>query len=272
MLSGIAGALYVPQVGIINPGEFSPAASIEIALWVAVGGRGTLAGAVIGALPGQHRQDLADRRRARGLAVLPRPAVHRRHPALPARRRRAWSPTSASAGARGWRTRQRRRGRGRDMSSGKDHHEAPHRDAALSRRRVGELRWLQGAQRAVAGDRPRRAAHRDRPQRRRQDDDDGRHHRQDAARRGHGDLRRRHRPHPARRSGDRQSRHRAQIPEADGVREPHRVRESRARRARQPRHLQDPAGQAQPHRPGAHRRNAGDHRSGRASPPPGPAR
>jgi len=49
MLSGIAGALYVPQVGIINPGEFSPAASIEIALWVAVGGRGTLAGAVIGA-------------------------------------------------------------------------------------------------------------------------------------------------------------------------------------------------------------------------------
>jgi len=49
MLSGIAGALYVPQVGIINPSEFSPAVSIEIALWVAVGGRGTLAGAVIGA-------------------------------------------------------------------------------------------------------------------------------------------------------------------------------------------------------------------------------
>ncbi|MGE3648538.1 MAG: urea ABC transporter permease subunit UrtC [Reyranellaceae bacterium] len=49
MLSGLAGALYVPQVGIINPGEFSPANSIEIALWVAVGGRGTLAGAVIGA-------------------------------------------------------------------------------------------------------------------------------------------------------------------------------------------------------------------------------
>jgi urea transport system permease protein len=49
MLSGVAGALYVPQVGIINPGEFSPANSIEIALWVAVGGRGTLAGAVIGA-------------------------------------------------------------------------------------------------------------------------------------------------------------------------------------------------------------------------------
>ncbi|MDR3429894.1 MAG: urea ABC transporter permease subunit UrtC [Silvimonas sp.] len=49
-LCGIAGALYVPQVGIINPSEMSPAASIEIAIWVAVGGRGTLIGAVIGAV------------------------------------------------------------------------------------------------------------------------------------------------------------------------------------------------------------------------------
>ncbi len=47
-LAGIAGALYVPQVGIINPGEFSPANSIEIIVWVAVGGRGTLTGAVLG--------------------------------------------------------------------------------------------------------------------------------------------------------------------------------------------------------------------------------
>ncbi len=50
MLAGIAGALYVPQVGIINPGEFSPLNSIELAIWVAIGGRGTLFGAVIGAL------------------------------------------------------------------------------------------------------------------------------------------------------------------------------------------------------------------------------
>ena len=50
MLAGVAGALYVPQVGIINPGEFSPANSIEIVIWVAVGGRGTLIGAVLGAL------------------------------------------------------------------------------------------------------------------------------------------------------------------------------------------------------------------------------
>jgi len=48
-LCGIAGALYVPQVGIINPGEFSPANSIEIAIWVAVGGRGTLVGPLLGA-------------------------------------------------------------------------------------------------------------------------------------------------------------------------------------------------------------------------------
>ncbi|MTI44433.1 amino acid/amide ABC transporter membrane protein 2 (HAAT family) [Roseibium hamelinense] len=50
MMAGIAGALYVPQVGIINPGEFAPANSIEAVIWVAVGGRGTLVGAVIGAV------------------------------------------------------------------------------------------------------------------------------------------------------------------------------------------------------------------------------
>jgi urea transport system permease protein len=50
MLAGVAGALYVPQVGIINPSEFAPAMSIEVVIWVAVGGRGTLAGAALGAL------------------------------------------------------------------------------------------------------------------------------------------------------------------------------------------------------------------------------
>jgi urea transport system permease protein len=50
MLAGIAGALYVPQVGIINPGEFTPINSIEIIIWVAIGGRGTLFGAAIGAI------------------------------------------------------------------------------------------------------------------------------------------------------------------------------------------------------------------------------
>jgi urea transport system permease protein len=50
MLAGIAGALYVPQVGIINPSEFSPLNSLEIVIWVAIGGRGTLYGAIVGAV------------------------------------------------------------------------------------------------------------------------------------------------------------------------------------------------------------------------------
>ena len=50
MLAGVAGALYVPQVGIINPGEFQPLNSIEVVIWVAIGGRATLYGAVLGAI------------------------------------------------------------------------------------------------------------------------------------------------------------------------------------------------------------------------------
>ncbi len=50
MLAGLAGALYVPQVGIINPSEFSPLISLEIVVWVAVGGRGSLYGAILGAI------------------------------------------------------------------------------------------------------------------------------------------------------------------------------------------------------------------------------
>jgi urea transport system permease protein len=49
-MAGIGGALYVPQVGIINPGEFAPGNSIEAVIWVAVGGRGTLTGAALGAV------------------------------------------------------------------------------------------------------------------------------------------------------------------------------------------------------------------------------
>jgi urea transport system permease protein len=50
VMAGIAGALYVPQVGIINPGEFDPANSIEVVVWTAVGGRGTIVGPIIGAV------------------------------------------------------------------------------------------------------------------------------------------------------------------------------------------------------------------------------
>ncbi|WP_192384125.1 urea ABC transporter permease subunit UrtC [Mesorhizobium silamurunense] len=50
IMAGIGGALYVPQVGIINPGEFDPANSIEVVIWTAVGGRGTIVGPIVGAL------------------------------------------------------------------------------------------------------------------------------------------------------------------------------------------------------------------------------
>jgi urea transport system permease protein len=50
VMAGIAGALYVPQVGIINPGEFDPGNSIEVVIWTAVGGRGTILGPIVGAL------------------------------------------------------------------------------------------------------------------------------------------------------------------------------------------------------------------------------
>jgi urea transport system permease protein len=50
VMAGIAGALFVPQVGIINPGEFAPENSIEAVIWVAVGGRGTIVGPIVGAL------------------------------------------------------------------------------------------------------------------------------------------------------------------------------------------------------------------------------
>ena len=49
-MAGVAGALYVPQVGIINPGEFEPSNSIEVVIWAAVGGRGTIVGPIVGAL------------------------------------------------------------------------------------------------------------------------------------------------------------------------------------------------------------------------------
>ena len=49
-MAGLAGALYVPQIGIINPSEFAPGNSIEAVIWVAVGGRGTLVGAALGAV------------------------------------------------------------------------------------------------------------------------------------------------------------------------------------------------------------------------------
>ncbi|MGL6160591.1 urea ABC transporter permease subunit UrtC [Microbulbifer sp.] len=64
LVAAVAGMLYVPQVGIINPGEFSPLNSIEVVVWVAVGGRGTLYGAIVGAL-------LVNYAKTRFTAVMP---------------------------------------------------------------------------------------------------------------------------------------------------------------------------------------------------------
>ena len=88
VLCGIAGALYVPQVGIINPSEMSPANSIEMAIWAAVGGRGTLIGPIIGAciVNGAKSWFTA---LPRILAVLPGPAVHPGDAVHAARRSRA---------------------------------------------------------------------------------------------------------------------------------------------------------------------------------------
>ena len=100
VLCGIAGALYVPQVGIINPGEMSPANSIEIAIWVAVGGRGIARGRDRRRVPRQRRQELVHAGVSGVLAVLPRPAVHPGH-ALPAARRRRPAAGEAAMSADG---------------------------------------------------------------------------------------------------------------------------------------------------------------------------
>ena len=86
MLCGIAGALYVPQVGIINPSEMSPANSIEIAIWVAVGGRGTLIGPILGASSSMARRAFS-RRSPEYWLYFARAHLHPRH-AVPAARRR----------------------------------------------------------------------------------------------------------------------------------------------------------------------------------------
>ena len=100
VMCGIAGALYVPQVGIINPSEMSPANSIEMAIWAAVGGRGTLIGADRRRLLRQRREELVHRGLPGVLAVLPRRAVHRRHAVPAARHRRPVAQPNGSCAAR----------------------------------------------------------------------------------------------------------------------------------------------------------------------------
>ena len=115
MLAGIGGALYVPQAGIINPGEFAPANSIEAVIWVAFGGRGTLVGCDRRRPRRQRHQVLADRQLPGDLALRAGCPVHRHDP-VPAQghRRSADRPVVAAARgqARGTHPGRRRGGQG----------------------------------------------------------------------------------------------------------------------------------------------------------------
>ena len=215
VMCGIAGALYVPQVGIINPSEMTPAASIEIAIWAAVGGRGDADRADRRRLLRQRREELVHAGLPRVLAVLPRRAVHRRD-AVPAagHHRPVAQPRCSRAAKRAGATRHdarpdaapapsARRAR-RGARRGARHGSSGGRAASYgARRQPGELDIAHGAilyldditvsfdgfkalNALSLSDQRRRAALHHRPERRRQDDDDGRHHRQDAARRRQG--------------------------------------------------------------------------------------
>ena len=96
-MAGVAGALYVPQVGIINPSEFAPANSIEMVIWVAVGGRGTLIGAALGAVIVNYAQDHLHHRHAGALLAVRAGRHLRAGHHLPAARR---ARPAAEAGTR----------------------------------------------------------------------------------------------------------------------------------------------------------------------------
>src|SRR5262249_29512735 len=211
-MAGVAGALYVPQVGIINPSEFSPGNSIEAVIWVAVGGRGTLTGAVIGALLVNYGKTYFTSGVLApywlfvlgGLFIavtqlLPRGIVgtvqhwwsewRERRQGVGAARASVAEPTPRAAGGR--------------------HERASHHPGApLPRRRHRVVRRFPRAEQFVLHDPARRDAGDHRPERRRQDHDDGRGHRQDPARCRGRVLRRLLRPRASRRDRDRAARHR----------------------------------------------------------------
>ena len=105
VMAGIAGALYVPQVGIINPGEFEPANSIEVVIWTAVGGRGTIVGPIVGAVLVNAGKSWFTGALPELLAVRARRPVRRGH-AVPAQghRRHCGTHLGAPGSARAART------------------------------------------------------------------------------------------------------------------------------------------------------------------------
>ena len=183
VMAGIAGALYVPQVGIINPGEFSPGNSIEIVIWVAIGGRGTLLRRdrsapswsttlktyFTGAIPELWLFALG------GLFIavtlfLPKGSDRADGP-VPQGARRAGRRRSAKVRG-GRRMTGHRPTPARSRTTPSSISTASRSASTASRRSTTSAFYVTG----------RRAARDHRPQRRRQDDDDGRGHRQDQAR------------------------------------------------------------------------------------------
>jgi hypothetical protein len=119
VISGLAGALYTPQVGIINPSEMSPEKSLEAVVWVAVGGRGTLVGPIIGSVGVNALKSWATLRPLANLwLIILGPlrldrSLHaqgnRRHPRPDSELRKRFKEGSVRAGARKWRGELRRR-------------------------------------------------------------------------------------------------------------------------------------------------------------------
>ncbi len=151
IVAGVAGALYVPQIGIINPSEFSPINSIEAVIWVAVGGRGTLYGAIAGAV-------LVNYAKTYLTGAFPEVWLY----ALGALF--VLVTVFLPRGIIG-------------LVQSRDKNIMSPRQEALSGGSDRQLRRLQGAQRAHSVRRSRRNAVHHRPQRRRQNHHDGRHHR-----------------------------------------------------------------------------------------------
>ena len=195
MITAIAGALYYPQAGIINPAELAPIASIYLAVWVAIGGRGRLYGAAIGAVVVSLLSSWFTGGRAPSINLLGFYAVELGR--LVAGRCLAWPSCGHAVRAQGNRRDLRLAGgalpprrQGRDMgpNDGAFAGEARPRHERTSggQRRLQVLRRVQGDQQPVVLDRRGRAAGGDRAERRGQDHLHGHRDRQDPARRGRG--------------------------------------------------------------------------------------
>ena len=229
-MAALGGALYVPQVGIINPSEFAPANSIEAVIWVAVGGRGTLYGAMLGAVLVNLAKTIFTGRFPEFWLFALGGAVHLRHAVPAARHRRAAARAETDRTGAGGRLGGKRRARGDAMTA-----IGAATDTILyvngvtvsfdGFRALNNLSLVlaPGEMRAVIG--PNGAGKttmmdvitgKTRPDK------------------GEVVFGGGHRPDAARRAGDRPARHRPQVPEADRVRDAHGLGQSAAGARRRP--------------------------------------